>query len=712
MRYARIILILLMSALALCSCKDADVRNAEALASRLMGPRSSGIKFVKMEPGADCFELSSEKGRIVISAPGSGSMAVGLGYYLKNFCNAHVSWYDYNSVVLPDTLPAVNGRVRVKACVEDRFFLNYCTFGYTMAFWGWRQWERFIDWMALNGVNMPLAITGEEAVWQKVWRKYGMSDEQIRAFFTGPAYLPWHRMINIDRWQGPLPQEWIDSQAELQKKILRRERELGMRPVLRAFSGHIPSEIKDMNPEIEATMVSRWGGFADEHRCTFLSPLDPLFAEIQQTFLGEQRKVYGSDHIYGLDLFNEVDPPSWAPDTLAALSSKVYESLAAVDPDAVWLQMGWLFFNDRKHWTPDVIKAYLSAVPKGKVEILDYFSERMEIWRITDGFAGQPFIWCNLGNFGGNTAIDGNPAKVAGLIEASLREAPNMKGIGCTPEGFGVNEVMFEFVLGQAWRKDSGEALHSLDEWAEITADSHFGSRSEPFREAWRLMYKEIYRSNASSRATLTNSRPRLHGYSRWTNDSIFYDNRTLHKVLELMLEETSDSDMYLYDITNVARQYAGNVFALQRDAYTACLEKGDTEGAERMWAKMMKTFDDLEELLACRREFSLEEWIGQARSIASTPQEADYYELGARCIITTWGLPGELNDYANRAYAGLMKPYYKARWEMGKGRFDDPSLTDELIEFEHNWSEHTLGTAHETRADARSIASRIAEEY
>ncbi|MEI3155517.1 MAG: alpha-N-acetylglucosaminidase TIM-barrel domain-containing protein [Odoribacter sp.] len=55
--------------------------------------------------------------------------------------------------------------------MDKRFFLNYCTFGYTMAWWQWRDWERFIDWMALNGVNMPLAITGQEAIWLKVWKK-------------------------------------------------------------------------------------------------------------------------------------------------------------------------------------------------------------------------------------------------------------------------------------------------------------------------------------------------------------------------------------------------------------------------------------------------------------------------------------------------------------------------------------------------------------
>lgn len=65
---------------------------------------------------------------------------------------------------------------------------------------------------------MPLAITGQEAVWYKVWKELGLSDNEILSSFTGPVYLPWNRMANIDAWNGPLPMEWIDKQVELQKE--------------------------------------------------------------------------------------------------------------------------------------------------------------------------------------------------------------------------------------------------------------------------------------------------------------------------------------------------------------------------------------------------------------------------------------------------------------------------------------------------------------
>lgn len=70
--------------------------------------------------------------------------------------------------------------------------------------------------MALNGVNLPLAITGQEAVWLKVWTDMGIPADTVRAYFTGPAHLPWHRMLNMDRFQGPLPMSYIEGQARLQ----------------------------------------------------------------------------------------------------------------------------------------------------------------------------------------------------------------------------------------------------------------------------------------------------------------------------------------------------------------------------------------------------------------------------------------------------------------------------------------------------------------
>ena len=103
------------------------------------------------------------------------------------------------------------------------------------------------------------------------------------------------------------------------KQIVARERQFNMRPILPAFAGHVPSELKRIYPEAKISRMSSWGGFEDKYRSHFLDPLDPLFATIQKEFLEEQTKLFGTDHIYGADPFNEVAPPSWEPEFFSQL---------------------------------------------------------------------------------------------------------------------------------------------------------------------------------------------------------------------------------------------------------------------------------------------------------------------------------------------------------------------------------------------------------
>ena len=77
-----------------------------------------------------------------------------------------------------------------------------------------------------------------------------------------------------------------------------------MKPVLPAFAGHVPADLKRIYPEADIQHLGKWAGFADAYRCNFLNPNDALFAKIQKLFLDEQKKLFGTDHIYGLDPFN------------------------------------------------------------------------------------------------------------------------------------------------------------------------------------------------------------------------------------------------------------------------------------------------------------------------------------------------------------------------------------------------------------------------
>src|SRR5690606_11076345 len=101
--------------------------------------------------GQDVFAIESEGGTVEVRGSTPVAALAGVHWYLKYHCHCQVSWCG-DQLNLPDPLPALQEEVRRVSRCRHRAYLNYCTFGYTMAWWDWSQWEREIDWMALNGV--------------------------------------------------------------------------------------------------------------------------------------------------------------------------------------------------------------------------------------------------------------------------------------------------------------------------------------------------------------------------------------------------------------------------------------------------------------------------------------------------------------------------------------------------------------------------------
>jgi alpha-N-acetylglucosaminidase len=55
-------------------------------------------------------------------------------------------------------------------------FYSSWFFADSFVWWDWERWEKEVDWMALQGVNLPLAFTGQEAIWQKVFNVSGVKE--------------------------------------------------------------------------------------------------------------------------------------------------------------------------------------------------------------------------------------------------------------------------------------------------------------------------------------------------------------------------------------------------------------------------------------------------------------------------------------------------------------------------------------------------------
>ena len=711
---------------------EPDIVAMQGLVNRVVPQYAKNIVLERLpSDSVDRFELESKGRKLIIRGNNANSMAVGLNHYLKYYCLAQYSWFKEEPLEVPATMPKVPEKVSLTARVPERFFLNYCTYGYTMPWWDWEQWEHFIDWMALQGINLPLAITGQEAVWYEVWSEMGLTDEEIRSYFTGPAHLPWHRMQNIDRWGGPLPMSWLENQKELQKKIVARERELNMKPVLPGFAGHVPPCIKRIYPDAPLASLGDWAGFDSSCWCQFLDPESPLYAEIQKKFIDKEIEMFGTDHIYGIDIFNEMIPPSWEPEYLGRVSRQVYESLVAADPDATWLEMTWLFWNERQYWEVDNrIEAYITSMPKERRLLLDYYCERQPVWERTNAYYGVPYIWCYLGNFGGNSMLAGNLDTVNVRIERAFeRGGNNFVGIGSTLEGFDCNPFMYEYVFEKAW---DNPLTKDVPAWVEHLADQRAGKVDEAMRAAWQLLADSIYNKVSSPGQTVRiNQRPTMGDIKEYKQYYIAptykYNNLDLLRVLDYLLAAESSSRTRHFDIVNITRQLLGNYFGDLYADYVHAYKEKDYDRLHEIEQCMTSILDDTDTLLATESAFLLGRWIRDARAIGTTDEEKDYYESNARNLITTWGEEDALlNEYGSRAWAGLTKTYYAYRWreffkdvnaaiEAGVP-FDEKAYHDRICKFEGEWWRDRIGTFSPVPNDngvelARTIAGKYRAE-
>ena len=707
------------------------VLESKALIQRVLVGHSGDfiVKEIPSENGMDVFEVATQNGKIVLSGNNGVSIATAFNWYLKETAHVSYDWQAIKPLTISGNLPLPIAKTHKTCSANQRFFNNTCTFGYTFAYWKWDQWQRFIDWMAMNGVNRPLMLAGQEAVWLEVWKSFGMTDTDVRSYFSGPAHLPWHRMANMDKWGGPLPVGYIGGQKVLQQQILQRSRALGMKPILSAFAGHVPEQLKSLRPSAKITRIEPgWGGMAAEYTTYFLDPTDSLFGEIQKRFLLEQQKIYGTDHLYSADPFNEITPPSWEADYLAKVGKTIYGTMSGTDKDAIWYQMSWTFYNDSTHWTRPRLAAMIHAVPKGKLVFLDYNCEEEEFFRKSDNFYGAPFIWCYLGNFGGNTHLVAPMNKVVNRL-GKLSYGSACVGVGSTLEGINVNSEIYETVLEMPWRSDEAVNVNTL---ISRYADRRAGAKDEAVTEAWQMLRQNVLVDTAVGiwNHCVVFQVPPVMDLTKafWaTNPKIPYRNVDLAIALNRMFQAGANSqktDAYRFDVVNLTRQALGNYGTVLYHKMMEAYNRKNLIDFRKYSGEFIQLGKEIDGLLATRHEFLLGKWLADARSWGDTPAEKAYYERNAREIVTTWHKAGGgLTDYSNRQWNGLLRSYYMPRWvefvsrldvalSTGKA-FDDKAFAAWCATFEQNWVDSpSSGYSEIETGDAVKLASELFGKY
>ena len=622
--------------------------------------------------GREFFELDQQGRRVVVRGHNWVDVAVGVNWYLKHYAHVHLTW-NQMSARLPETLPPVKQRERHETTLALRYDFNYCTFSYSMAWWDWPRWEREIDWMALHGVNLPLAVVGEECVWRNMLLRLGYSEEEVGRFIAGPAFLAWWAMNNLEGWGGPLPRSWYDRQERLQRQILRRMREWGMQPVLPGYCGMAPHDAKE-RLGLNVTDGGLWNGY---QRPANLLPTDGRFQEIAAVYYEELTRLFGKADYYSMDPFHESGDD--ARIDYAAAGEALMKAMKRANPKAVWVVQGW---------TENPRPQMLERLCPADMLILDLFSECRpmfgppSIWKREGGYGEFPWLFCLLENFGANVGLHGRMDQLIANY-AAANGNPTLRGIGFTMEGSENNPVMFELMSELPWGMAAGEDVREAagfkDEWLRRYTLARYGREDATVNEAWRILAASIYNcppgnNQQGPHESIFCGRPSLNNFqaSSWSKMKNYYDPADTRRAALLMAEAADDyrgNDNFEYDLVDIVRQALADQARIQYQYAIADYKSFSREAFARSSQRFLDMLLAQDRLLGTRTEFRLGRWTEAARACGTTAEEKDLYEWNARVQITTWGNrtcadQGGLRDYAHKEWQGLLKDFYYVRWK------------------------------------------------
>lgn len=641
----------------------------DALLERIDKGASRKILTETVKSDHDFFEITSRGGKPLIRGNNYVSIASGINWYLKYRLGVHLTWNTMHAS-LPATLPVAGNTESHDTDIKHRYYLNYCTLSYSMAFWDWKRWEQELDWMALHGINLCLDIVGTDVVWRNVLLKLGYTKAEANEFVAGPAFQAWWLMNNLEGWGGPNSDNWYRQREALQKKILRRMKELGINACLPGYSGMVPH---DASKRL-ALDVADPGLWNDYKRPAFLQPTDKRFAEIASLYYKEQEKLFGKADFYSMDPFHEGGNARGVD--LKAAGKAIMASMKAANPKAVWVVQAWGACP-----YPDMIR----DLRNGDMLVLDLYSENRpqwgdpeSTWYREDGFNGHDWAFCMLLNFGGNVGLFG---KIQHVIEEYYKArqskfASTLKGVGLTMEGIENNPIMYELVSELPWR----DTRFSWEKWLHGYVEARYGNlHNKKVQQAWMLLAKSVYGAPArlteqGCHESVLCARPSLDAYqvSSWSEMEEFYNPEDVIQAARLMVEASHDvkaNANFRYDLVDITRQaIAEQARLVYGEAVAACKAK-DRE----MFAHATRMFLDIllqqDRLLSSMPDFMVGRWIAQARALGTNAQESDHYEWNARTQITIWGNRdaaerGGLREYAHKEWNGVLRDFYYPRWK------------------------------------------------
>ena len=611
--------------------------------------------FEVAQSNYEYFEISYKNEKVNIKASSVINAIHGFYCYLKKYCGVQLSWCGNRKISISGIVP-FEGKYIKHIEQKYRVYLNYCTLSYSMSWWDFSRWEKEIDFMAMNGINMTLEVIGSEAVLYETLQEFGYSKEEALSCISSSAFLAWQLMTNYIGYRPPLDEGYVYDRLELGRKILSRFNELGIIPIQQGFSGHLPYSFKKKHPECKAFEQNGWCNFEKDIQ---LDTLDPMFKKFGIAYLNKLKELMGAYGYYACDPFHENAPPKSGKKYLNDTGSAIMDMYKQFDKNAVWVVQNWTLNYET-----------IKNVKVDDLIVLDLNSKRT----LTNAkFKRYKTVAGMLHDFGGKNAMQGKLESHCENTYKKLKNAGvNVVGSGMFSEGIEQNPVVYELQFMLLCESENV----NLDSFIKDYITRRYSKFDNRLYEAWRLLLKTCYKSDGyeenevgstlASRPTLL---PKKAGPCCKT--LCYYDFSVLEESLKLFYEASEDfksNDGYQYDLCDIARQVLSNRFLTVQREFAAAYRDKNYSLASATAQKQKRLLCDLDSLLSYRSEFSLDNRLLCAAGLGRSKRESEYFMKNLKLLITWWGenenTCDSLHDYSWREWSGLISGYYLPRWD------------------------------------------------